>query len=441
MSLESKDVHAYTIPQLMDLFTLAPGFTEEALQLSRQKLVAELPKLRPTSITHPHEVALFIDCACNRLRDEHAGEADGTWSQTANPLIKGAGGRVVQSDPNSIAGRKQPIVGGRRAETGAVPPGWLNPISVRTVDFAVNVDSRFRDNYHSTSSTDWKMELPVTQGKVSSMRVASLQLPLSSYAISHSRGTATMLIVGAGTGTVSAWRVILPDGNYDTRWDSTEAGEAHLKNAMDAAIGAARHGHYHTTNGTFQLHGSIAPPSIDFNIDKASGKAYFTGDEKAPYTVVFAVDKEGNRDLRNNLQLKLGWQLGFRMGFYEVEQGSSSRAMSESICAPYGPHYAYLAIDDGNNNHGSTLIASFGASSFSRNIMLRVNLGAEASANGVYKYMSKAGIASSWWRSREYFGPVTISKLGFKLFDEYGRIIDLNGMDWSMALVFESIYD
>ena len=195
MSLQSSDVNDYSLAQLMSLFSLSPGFTEESLQLSRQKLVAELPTLRNQGITRPHEVALFIDCACNRLRDEGTPHSGGTWAQKTNPLLKGAGSHAIQSNANSLAGRNASITGGRRAETGDVPPGWLNPINVRTLDFAVNIDSRFRENYYSTSSTDWKMDLPVVQSKVSSMRVASLEFPLSYYAISQSAGNATMLVV------------------------------------------------------------------------------------------------------------------------------------------------------------------------------------------------------------------------------------------------------
>jgi hypothetical protein len=51
------------------------------------------------------------------------------------------------------------------------------------------------------------------------------------------------------------------------------------------------------------------------------------------------------------------------------------------------------------------------------------------------------GLDTQLNRAREYFGPVTISKLKFKLLDEYGRIISLNYMDWSLTLVFEKLYD
>ena len=41
---------------------------------------------------------------------------------------------------------------------------------------------------------------------------------------------------------------------------------------------------------------------------------------------------------------------------------------------------------------------------------------------------------------REYFGPVNIEKLRITLYDEYGRILNLNNMDWSCAITFECMY-
>jgi hypothetical protein len=42
---------------------------------------------------------------------------------------------------------------------------------------------------------------------------------------------------------------------------------------------------------------------------------------------------------------------------------------------------------------------------------------------------------------REYFGPVDIQRLHIALYDEFGRIIDLNNMDWSITLAFELLYN
>jgi hypothetical protein len=42
---------------------------------------------------------------------------------------------------------------------------------------------------------------------------------------------------------------------------------------------------------------------------------------------------------------------------------------------------------------------------------------------------------------REYFGPVDIQNLTIQLLDEYGRIVDLNNMDFSFCLTLTTSYD
>jgi hypothetical protein len=42
---------------------------------------------------------------------------------------------------------------------------------------------------------------------------------------------------------------------------------------------------------------------------------------------------------------------------------------------------------------------------------------------------------------REYFGPVNITTLNIQLLDEYGRVVDLNNMDFSFCLTLITAYD
>ena len=42
---------------------------------------------------------------------------------------------------------------------------------------------------------------------------------------------------------------------------------------------------------------------------------------------------------------------------------------------------------------------------------------------------------------RKYFGPVNLTKLEIKLMDEYGRILDMNNMDYSLSFELEILYD
>jgi hypothetical protein len=42
---------------------------------------------------------------------------------------------------------------------------------------------------------------------------------------------------------------------------------------------------------------------------------------------------------------------------------------------------------------------------------------------------------------REYFGPVNLQTMNIQLLDEYGRVVDLNNMDFSFCLTLVTAYD
>jgi hypothetical protein len=42
---------------------------------------------------------------------------------------------------------------------------------------------------------------------------------------------------------------------------------------------------------------------------------------------------------------------------------------------------------------------------------------------------------------RKYFGPVDIQRLHVQLYDEWGRILDMNNSDYSFCITFELLYD
>ena len=44
-------------------------------------------------------------------------------------------------------------------------------------------------------------------------------------------------------------------------------------------------------------------------------------------------------------------------------------------------------------------------------------------------------------KKRFYFGPVDINRMHLEIVDEFGRTLNLNNMDWSMALNLVCLYD
>jgi len=67
-------------------------------------------------------------------------------------------------------------------------PGIINPLNTRIITKCLNIDTRFRDNIHSTTSSDFVIQLPQKFTKVVSMQLAALEMPISFYGITSTFG-------------------------------------------------------------------------------------------------------------------------------------------------------------------------------------------------------------------------------------------------------------
>jgi hypothetical protein len=276
------------------------------------------------------------------------------------------------------------------------------------------------------------------------MRVATIELPLTYYAVSLSQGNATVLIINLQTPT-ECWVLTLPDGNYEQSW-SDHSRAAFIEPAMNTAIQNAVPATI-DENGRVILGAPGSPPPLAatdlvYSLDRISGRSIFSAptdsDLTSGFTIRFNVDNTGSLNMETSIQLRLGWQLGFRAAEYVC---SNEQCVSEGICLVSGPRYGFLAIDDYQKNTGPAYMVAFGNSILQNNIITRINLAALQAEVGIYQSSSDAGLTTEVNRTREYFGPVDIQRLHVTLYDEYGRIIDLNNMDWSFSLAFEILYN
>ena len=67
-------------------------------------------------------------------------------------------------------------------------PGVINPIKKKTNTLNLNIDSRFRDNYYSTSSSNFMVYLPMQLSDVLSIQLAAIELPITFYTVSKQFG-------------------------------------------------------------------------------------------------------------------------------------------------------------------------------------------------------------------------------------------------------------
>lgn len=122
--------------------------------------------------------------------------------------------------------------------------GSLNPVEKKTVTKIINVDSLFRENYESTSASNfiWNLAEPVKN--VVSMRVVALELPTVWYSISSKLQNNQMtvhLYNVRDTSTSTTYHneiqtITVPDGNYMAPTFAT-AMNNYLQNVSDNANG------------------------------------------------------------------------------------------------------------------------------------------------------------------------------------------------------------
>jgi len=134
--------------------------------------------------------------------------------------------------------------------------------------------------------------------------------------------------------------------------------------------------------------------------------------------------------------------LGFREAIYNYEvpgpgpvwpNWTETAFVSEGIYDPERVRYVYLVVDDFNSSVNNNFIGAFGESILNPNILAKITL--PTNTLSINNRPSKMG-----WK-RDYFGPVRINKMKVQVLDEYGRIVDLNNMDYSLSLRFETLYD
>lgn len=513
------DIDSYTQFDLQNLFSLSPGYTRTDVDKGKARLLEQLNKTKDLGPESKRKIVFFIDTASSRLGGM-SGKSDinaGTWAMKENEMDIGASHFVI-SKPNAVAGRDAQIADGRLAGMDDVPPGWLNPLNVRTIMMGINIDTRFRDNYYETNSSDFHLDIPDIQKKVTNMRIATIDIPMTYYAIDRTRGDAMMMVfpieddsintwtsasdamsgvsnddyfqlgfqsnttygIWQGKGNYAivpslpeptmegsyraAWLVVLPDGNYEIAWNP-HSNAQDITRAMNTALSMAQPCLLDTGSGiTYILldNNNNNKPYIRnglggkvvYTVDRNSGRSIFAIANPCSSTkpelingfeLAFPIDRSGNYAPHNNIQLHLGWQLGFRLGQYVCDNATSgigaTGVSSEGICLVCGPRYMYISIDDGNNHSNQNFTAMLADSTLGEFIMTRVNLASSMDSAGVYKCASDVGLNNQLNRTREFFGPVDISRLKIKLVDEYGRTINFNNMDWSMSLVFEKLYD
>lgn len=406
------DIKNYKPKELMEMFELPPNYDQKTLLIHEDKLKSMIVNNREiTSETRTKTINFIVEAKNILLANVTQQVGQKSIAEFAVNLYNTSYDlkQVAIEDPSEHMLQVRPDKPYLSSYPSEYFPGVINPLKRKLNRQFLNIDTRFRENYYNSSSTNYSMTLPIHINDIISMQLVSLELPTSYYVISKQFGNNFCNLTVGTTPTL----ITIPDGNY-----SVTAIVSYLNSFMTTLGGVFLNVTFNVNldsfgNGSNQIIISINPAV------------------NLPMTLNFQANVSGIDDRNTPLPLKLGWKLGFRNGIY---QGNTAY-ISEGVVDLSGPRYLYLAIDDHNNNVNNGFYSAFNSSILNKNILARISMN---SPNFSIFTENNFNVVTY---PRVYFGPVNIQNVSIQLLDEYGRVVDLNNMDFSFCLTFQTAYD
>jgi hypothetical protein len=408
------DIKNYTKGELIEMFGLPQNYDKNILEIKETKLRDSI--IKNTEINKDTQILTtnFLIKAKNILLNTTSSQQESGQSTELKDKIIDLYNTSYELKPSKLEDPGEHMVQERKDKPylSSFPseyfPGIINPLKKRTIKKNLNIDTRFRDNYYSTTSSNFNINLPGQFNNILSMQLSAIELPTTYYNVSKQYGNNFFSITVDASSSV----VNIPDGNYNFE------GITNVINNELALLG-----------GNFQLITFL----LNINNNSGSGQLMVGPSDSSitSITLNFQADRFGNDDRSTPLPLKFGWMLGFRNGIYT----NSINYVSEGIVDITGPRYVYLVIDDHNNNVNNGFFSAFNSSLLNNNILARISL--QTSPFNV-QTENNLNIIST---PREYFGPINLTSMTVQLQDEYGRNLDLNNMDFSFCLTLTTVYD
>ena len=446
------DINKYSPKELEELLTLKFPYEREEIRENIIQLKAKIAKDKNLEEKRQKEIVTFLNEVDNKLNKILLERKN---RMKENVITQFGGNFVI--DRNSQREKnpdgRPPILTINPYRTGigddvSMLTGWDSG----TTTHLLSIDSRFRNQYFKTTSTNFLIDLPLSLTNVVVMELVSLEIPATYFAINKRLGNNYFHIYDETehlSGNPCLWRIAIPDGNYTREQIQNEINLMFQASTIPTPGGGSPFQpeisiDIKSGRSIISL-GGVAPPattgrSMYFNLGQRLA-------ENAPITLPIGGGAPGGTNSTilfdaQPIQTKLGWILGYRQAMYMWSAGTLSTFPSEGIYDGWGTRYFYFVVDDFVKNNVAGIDAVLNTSVISDNILARLTRSAAGSALNLGFTLDTGSVLSDdSTRKRIYFGPVNIKKLRIKILDPYGRVVDLNNMDISFALKFQRLYD
>lgn len=372
----------FSYQSLVKLFEIEKYSSSPLIQMKCDSVKEKYPNKYPIY----NKAAKVLDCVHNLIESKKLDPNDKLIDRAIDKIIS-----IPSFDSYSAADLVQRVHPDPVTQVYSTPitHGKINSIKRVTQTQNIHLNSCFRQQ--PSSSTDFDILLPREIVHVSSMRLASIELPNTRLLISKKQNNnAFQLRINGDT-----YSFEVPDGNYTTTT---------LVNVLNDLLA--------NSNG-FDTH-------LEFTVDSQFHTTLTTRVEIPPLgPVTFSFYSRS-----------IGWMLGFRQSQYEYVQTIRSEGLFDAI----GDRYVYLAVEDYQSNTNINNIVCLDKSYIDKSILAKIPTNDEKFALIIYD-------TDPLSKKRIYNGPVTLKKFHITLLDKFCRVIDLQQMDFSFTLELELIYE
>jgi hypothetical protein len=377
--------------------------------------------------------------------------------------------------------------------------GKLNPTLKNTTQRLIVLDSFFRQESSGPNiSTDYTLDLSDHLTDVLSLRLWSIEVPLTYYVIDVNYGN-TCFWVSDGTNNIA---ITIPSGNYTPTTFVTALNDAFTAAGFTFTSPVIPVS-YNSSNYkiTMKLNGGTYGSPPIFTINPITTRLIF-------FDPTLKLQCE-TTCVQNGLYLNqtLGWLMGYHNSTI-IENGiilqtgairiDASGNTADSVLDLNGPRYFILALDDYNQNHLNNGLVSITEPSkvvklpsyyspdqpyicepsqfgqvaqltqssprtltqsqiYTINEILKNNVNnmelrakgptttdvfaiipIKQSSVGGTLYVDFSGQLQD--NRRTYFGPVDIDRMRIRLLNDKGNVVNLNGADWAITIISENLY-
>ncbi len=264
----------------------------------------------------------------------------------------------------------------------------------------VNIDTKYRIDYDYTSYASANMVFGEKLSEVRSMEVVSIDIPITFYNIF---------------------------ANNDCQ--QTGNNYVRIKNGGSSKILTLTPNYYTDLSFVAEINTQLQNLSLssDISYSIVNNKSLFKS-KVTTYSFATNVDMCGNVYELNN-QNNLGWVMGFRDTSYNL---TTSGLTSESIVSLKTPRHLFLALNEFSQGNSNSFVSPSERTNQSKNIIAKICIPSTVKFGDTLCVNKANGLLVS--EVRKYLEKVNIQRMNLQLLDDAGRVIHLNGTDFSVCL-------